>query len=218
MSQISYLEKLYKVRNNVLDMLIDRKYNNEHIEKHYKNIDFKKFTQLYKDDQLNIKVKHTSKNNICIVKFINTKFKKENLLDIIESLKGYIEEKSVDIIFNLIIITSNKPSSNIINLIYNLSNKKIKIEHFEFSELLFNKTKHILVPQHILLTEKEKEKVLRQYNCSVKQLPRIIITRTIKTRYVDPIAKYYGANPGDVFKIIRKSETGGEYISYRAAK
>ena len=217
MSQTSYLEKLYKVRNNVLDMLIDRKYNNKHIEKYYKNIDFKKFTQLYKDDQLNINVKNISKNNICIIKFINIKFKKENLLEIIDSLKGYTEEITIDTT-NLIIITPKKPSCNIINLIYRLSNKKNKIEHFEFSELLFNKTKHILVPQHILLTETEKEKVLCQYNCSVKQLPCIIITRTIKNRYVDPIAKYYGANPGDVFKIIRTSETGGEYISYRAAK
>jgi DNA-directed RNA polymerase subunit H len=73
--------------------------------------------------------------------------------------------------------------------------------------LEFNILDHELVPKHIILSEKEKEEVLKKYRATLKQLPRILSS--------DPVAKAIGAKPGDVIKIIRKSPTAGESIYYR---
>jgi DNA-directed RNA polymerase subunit H len=71
----------------------------------------------------------------------------------------------------------------------------------------FKLDKHILIPKHIKLNEKEKQKLLEQYNISLKELPRIPKT--------DAAIASLNAKPGDVIKIIRKSPTAKEAIFYR---
>ena len=67
--------------------------------------------------------------------------------------------------------------------------------------------KHELVPKHILLSEKEKEELLKNYGISLKDLPRILSS--------DPMAKAINAKVGDIIKIIRKSPTAGVSEYYR---
>lgn len=67
--------------------------------------------------------------------------------------------------------------------------------------------KHEFAPKHVLLKEEEKEEVLRHYGITLRQLPRILET--------DPAIKEMSPKPGDVVKIVRKSETAGESIYYR---
>jgi len=64
---------------------------------------------------------------------------------------------------------------------------------------------HILQPKHITLKKEEVEKILKKFNISITQLPKIKIT--------DP-AIPEGANIGDVIKIQRKDDTG-EHDYYR---
>ena len=68
--------------------------------------------------------------------------------------------------------------------------------------------KHILIPKHIKLGEKEKEKLLEKYNISLKELPRISKT--------DSAISNLDAKPGDVIRITRQSPTAGEATFYRA--
>ncbi|CAD8119474.1 unnamed protein product [Paramecium sonneborni] len=82
-------------------------------------------------------------------------------------------------------------------------------ELFGEDDLVYDVTKHELVPQHIILNEKEKELLQRKYGLVDNQLPRILQS--------DPIAKFLGLHHGDVVKIIRKSETAGLYVTYRIA-
>ena len=63
-----------------------------------------------------------------------------------------------------------------------------------------------LVPEHVLLSEEEKQELLERYNIKLANLPRIFDT--------DPAVKELGAKLKDVIKIIRKSELGEE-IYYR---
>lgn len=85
--------------------------------------------------------------------------------------------------------------------------KNLNIATFRESDLLINKTKHVLVPKHEIINEEEKKELLKIYGIKENQLPKILVN--------DPISRHYDAKKGDIFKITRISETGGEYISYR---
>lgn len=67
--------------------------------------------------------------------------------------------------------------------------------------------KHELVPKHTLLSDAEKEELMKKYGISVRQLPRILST--------DSAVVNLGCKVGDVIKIARKSMTAGESIYYR---
>ncbi len=66
---------------------------------------------------------------------------------------------------------------------------------------------HILVPEHILLNEKEKNAILEKYNVTLSELPKIFVT--------DVAIVPLGVKPGDVIKIVKKSQTAGETVYYR---
>lgn len=68
-------------------------------------------------------------------------------------------------------------------------------------------SKHILVPKHVKLSEKEKENLLKKFDISTKQLPKILKK--------DPAIRDINTKLGDVIKIIRQSPTAGESVFYR---
>jgi DNA-directed RNA polymerase subunit H (RpoH/RPB5) len=71
----------------------------------------------------------------------------------------------------------------------------------------FNIMNHKLVPLHMIISEKEREELLKKYNIEPSGLPKILDT--------DPVSIYIGAKPGQILKIIRKSHTAKEAVSYR---
>lgn len=71
---------------------------------------------------------------------------------------------------------------------------------------------HQLVPMHVLLSEKEEREVLERYRTSKDCLPKI--------RRSDPCVQALEEREGEIrrgriIKIIRRSETAGEYVCYR---
>jgi DNA-directed RNA polymerase I, II, and III subunit RPABC1 len=83
---------------------------------------------------------------------------------------------------------------------------------FNLDNLTVNPTKHFLVPRHELLSKEEKERVLKELNLTIDKIPRILKE--------DPIAEYYGAKVGDLFRIYRTEmfypEIVEEQIIYRS--
>lgn len=85
----------------------------------------------------------------------------------------------------------------------------IYLEAFEEKDLIVNITEHELVPKHIILSNEDKEQLLKKYKLTQNQLPKILLG--------DPISKYLGLKRYQVVKIVRPSETAGKYITYRIA-
>jgi DNA-directed RNA polymerase I, II, and III subunit RPABC1 len=132
--------------------------------------------------------------------------KPNQIKDIIENLKTEYLEKDTD---KLILVLKPKPNSTILKIIKEKEYRFVEI--FWLNNVIFNITKHILVPKHIKMTEDEvKELMEKHYIVSKSVFP--VMNRD------DPIAKYLNLSSGDVCKIIRKSQTSGEYISYRVVK
>lgn len=85
--------------------------------------------------------------------------------------------------------------------------KKKKIELVPKTFPAFDIFEHKLVPEHEILSEEEKEQLLARYRVKPYHLPQI--------KASDPAVKAIGAKPGDILRIIRKSQTAGEHIAYR---
>jgi len=71
----------------------------------------------------------------------------------------------------------------------------------------YNVNKHVLVPEHAKLNEKEVKELLENYHISLKELPKI--------KKKDAAIAHLNVKEGDVVKIIRKSETSGEAVFFR---
>ena len=67
--------------------------------------------------------------------------------------------------------------------------------------------KHILIPKHAKISDKEKSELLKKYDIGENSLPKILAT--------DPAVSGMSAKPGDVIRISRKSPTAGEAVFYR---
>eukprot|EP00965_Chrysotila_dentata_P227797 6196231-Pleurochrysis_carterae.AAC.2 len=73
------------------------------------------------------------------------------------------------------------------------------IEFFTFKELLFNVTKHCLVPRHRQLSETEKDELIRKYSLVdyKVQLPRLYTS--------DVVCRYFAFDVGSIVQIQRPS-------------
>jgi DNA-directed RNA polymerase subunit H (RpoH/RPB5) len=75
------------------------------------------------------------------------------------------------------------------------------------SSLMFDIFEHADVPPHRLLTPEEVKQLLKDRNLKLKQFPSI--------KMDDPMCRYLGGRPGDVFEITRNRPTVGHHLYYR---
>ena len=94
-------------------------------------------------------------------------------------------------------------------LVYNIKNDTTypNTEFFLEKELMINIVDHISVPKHVLLSEEELKSVIESYYAKRREIPEIYVT--------DPVSRYYNAKIGQMFRIIRASETAGFSPYYR---
>lgn len=210
-----FITKLEKSRKVILEMLDDRNYNIEN----YKEITQTEIDVMYKNTPtkvqaqmlpLDIKVNHKddSSKSILVKYIFNSKIKPSNIETILEEM---LENEIIQENDSFIIISKDKISNEaIFDTQLDVISKKLKlfVQIFWLDSLVINITHHELVPKHRIVSNEEKESLLKKYDInSLLQLPLILKT--------DPIAKYLGMKRGDVCEIKRPSETSGIYISYR---
>lgn len=88
--------------------------------------------------------------------------------------------------------------------------KGAEVEIFEIKELIFNISKHTLVPKHTLIKD---EVIIRNLFEDLHIENKIQLPLILKT---DPMARYLNAKPGNILKIVRYPITSAEHIVYRA--
>jgi len=202
--------KMYNARITACEMLRDRGYI---IDEDNIYISSAEYNMKRMNDDLNIYTHHKDDpNNKMYLKFIthrkrinDSDLKKETQLISIDTNHGS-EYMGIP---NIIFIVQEKSSSNVA---VNIGIDKFEnVEVFVINKLQINPTKHDLVPKHELVPKNKEDEVLTLFNCTKKDLPKILSS-------VDPIAKYYGMKPGNICKITRKSEQTGAQIFYRHVK
>ena len=180
-------DKIQTVIKTLCRIISERKYSNKSL----KEI-FDKIKPLINDDQLVFTI-DDKKFGIKFVSNFLTTIKKE------ASIENFLEKNSD--VHKFVII--NRLSDRAVKQILEHKNTEV----FTMDELLIVVIDHYLVPQHILLSPEEKENYLTTFNHQIRDMKKILLN--------DPIAKFYGAKVGDMFKIIRPSITAGKDIDYR---
>lgn len=141
----------------------------------------------------------------------NKKRTKSNFQKIIKNIESESEDEdeTKNIIFVIFwdhINMQNKYEHFYSEDIFTLENDTIQI--FKFKNLVFNITKHSLVPKHEKVPEKEiKNLLLKLMISKLSQFPTLLTT--------DPICKYYNFKVNDLIKISRTSN-GNKHTFYRS--
>ena len=158
--------------------------------------------------QLDMIFEHPETKQRLYIKYHLAKNIKENhLYELIDDL--YDLEQVLDDNDDLILISKHKVSQSlksILEQIYIKDHKFINI--YNINDYLFNILEHKLVPNHIVLSEKEKDEIVKKYYITdLSQFPEI-------SRF-DPVAQAIGLRPGQLCRIIRPSPTAIETNYYR---
>lgn len=81
------------------------------------------------------------------------------------------------------------------------------VQIFGMENFLIDISSNQYVPKHVLLSDKEVQEVIKKYNISSDNMPKI--------KREDPMAKYVGARPGQVIRIDTFNPTNGTEPMYR---
>lgn len=203
-SKSNRILSIYKSRINILNILEEHLLYNI---KDYENFSINEIDAMYTNTQLDMLV--TSSNNKIYIKYYLTakQIRPQNLDDIIEDL--FVTENILTKEDTLVIIIDEEPNETILNKIkYLYDHDGIFVVIHSIRRLQYNILKHKLVPECIIIDNKNKEELMKKYNIkNPMQLPEI-------SRF-DPQALLLCLRPGNVCKFIRSSATALDYEYYR---
>lgn len=197
------------IYNNIREMLLERGDNVDEFDEHYAGIEDK--YEFYSDK--NVIEFHTS--NTTVIFALTKKLRKsiiEELKDFVKTdimnfSKKYNDKKNIILIFNNdTISTPVVQQLHVFDKMFQKHNGMM--QYFHVKNIMFNPTKHQLVPKHTKLTPEETTEVMDKYLIKGKaQMPFIL--------HSDAISKWVGLKQGDVVKIERYNENSGLYYYYR---
>lgn len=193
--------RYYLSRRTAMEMLRDRGYN---VQKSDIDLSLDEFRVLHGDkpdaDRLRISASLCSdpSNKILVVFFGPGKVK----LNGIRSIADEVVNKET--LSRMILIVESEITKQAQKAVECFS---FKVELFHITDLLVNITKHALKPKHRLLTDDEKQRLLKKFSVEEKQLPRMLQR--------DAIARYFGLEKGQVVKVTYSGEITESHVTYR---
>ena len=194
----------FKSHKTLIEMLIDRNEIND--DENSLNIDYTQFSSKFNNNELSFFLESKDENTPEIYIYYNTSIKNFGKNDLKNAYKAALNKISNEN-YKIFIIVYDKITSSITKELQ-ITYKNVELLTTKF--LSFNITKHTLVPKHEKLSVEEINKLLKHYNVTKAQLPKINIT--------DPVIRYYNITFGDICKITRYNNASGESIYYRVVK
>lgn len=213
--------RILRVKKTQVEMIMDRGYDvGDDIQ--YLNMSVSEFYDKFKDfsnRELFTSLSKVYDNKVVVFYPIPTNKQLSasdliTILDMIETKKSTLKR--------YIIISENNASSDLRKQIANIESRNmygmiansIRIEVFIYDSLSFNPSRHVLVPKHVILSDEEKEILLKQIR--VEDLP-IIDEGEVMCRYL-------GAERDQIIKIYRtdidpySDNIIGNSVEYRIVK
>jgi DNA-directed RNA polymerase I, II, and III subunit RPABC1 len=193
--------------DNLKEMLKDRGDNIDTFEENEGTIDRNEF---YEDKS---PIEFVTSNTTII--FALTKKLRQIILNDFklneDDFNKFIENKNYK--KNIIIILNNDNISVPVLSMFNKYDKIIQklggmLQYFQLKNIMFNPTKHELVPKHTKLNTAEVAEIMKKYMIKSKLSMPIIL-------HNDPIAKWLGLKQGDIVMINRYNENSGVSYYYR---
>lgn len=211
----TYFIALYKARNNILNILEQTGYNVDD----FKEFSMQELHSIIQNNQLDICVSRDDNedNNIgkkVLVHFYevlsknNKTLRDKNIDNLIEEV-FYIQQQ-LQANDRLIIVVNDDPNDTLINYLkLQWEKNNILVNVISLKRLQFNILQHKMVPNHVILSNKDKDEFYEKYNIvNIKQIPEI-------SRF-DPVAQVIGIKPGEICEIKRPSKTAIDALYYRA--
>ena len=218
-----FKEKIYNIYTTIRG-LIDNRYN---IDTEFSEIDFREFskengrldgflgylnskkTAIDADNIFDTLINPNESNEErTLIKYIKHNLTAKNTKNLIDSLlKNYDFDNLVLIFFNEKSNEKKKVIRLQLETQFSSVNKNTRI--FMADELLFDITKHILVPKHTKYTE--------DYDILKKKLMIKHLDKLPFIGFNDPVARFIGLKENDIVKIER-NELSQNNISYRICK
>lgn len=187
--------EIFKSRNILVKHLKNQNYD----VSEYENITFNDISIMAEHEQLDMLVEKENKK--CYVKYYLPKnIPRLNIIrEYIDDL--FVNEEILSVNDDLIIIINDDPNDTLIKGLKDLwEENRYYLRIINRKRLQFDILEHVFVPEHIILTKEEKNKLYIDKNINKdKELPEI-------SRF-DPVSLVIGIRPGEVCKITRTSKT-----------
>tara|TARA_B100001287_G_C22494576_1_gene440584 strand:+ start:169 stop:723 length:555 start_codon:yes stop_codon:yes gene_type:complete len=119
----------------------------------------------------------------------------------IKTLKEILHITEERVLRHILIMYQDSITPFVLKIINNIKN--IKVEYFSVNELQYNITKHSLQPIFEKLTKDE----IKSIRVKIKNIEKLPIMFT-----VDPIARYYNYQQGDVIRVRRRDIVCYRYV------
>ncbi len=203
MTSTETIKNIYKSRNILIEILQNRDFNVDD----YNEFSINEINIMVSNNQLDLLLENKNNTKIFVKYYLGKSLRPNNIQEIVEDLFNLEEILSKD--DELLIIVKDDINDSIKSMLVHIWNsQKIFVSIISLKRLQYNILNHSLVPQHIIMTEEEKQDVKKKYNViDDSKFPEI-------SRF-DPVSTLIGLRPDNLCKIIRPSKTSITSEFYR---